>query len=121
MAERRVADVVGEAQGLGQVLVEAEGASDGAADLSDFEAVGEADSEMIAVGGDEDLGLVAEAPERDRVDDPVAVALEGVARAAPAPFGLAVQPPPRPGGIAGVAGEFGVLCDQPVPPSSCRT
>ena len=82
MAERRVAEVVGEAECLGQVLVEAEGAGDGAADLRDLEAVGQADPEMVAVGGDEDLGLVAQAAEGDRVDDPVAVALENVARAA---------------------------------------
>jgi len=34
---------------------------------------------MIAVGRDEDLRLVAEAAEGNRVDDPVAVALENVA------------------------------------------
>ena len=45
-------------------------------------AVGQADAEMVAVGGDEHLGLVAQAAEGDRMDDPVAVALEDVARAA---------------------------------------
>ena len=34
---------------------------------------------MVAVGRDEHLGLVAQAAEGDRMDDPVAVALEGVA------------------------------------------
>ena len=58
MAEGRVADIVGEAERLGQILVEAERAGDGPADLRDFEAVGEPDPEMIAVGRDEDLGLV---------------------------------------------------------------
>ena len=81
MAEGRMADIVGEAERLGQILVEAERAGHGPADLRDFEAVGQADPEMVAVGRDEDLGLVAQAPERDRMDDPVAVALEGVARA----------------------------------------
>jgi hypothetical protein len=37
---------------------------------------------MVAVGRDENLSLVAEASERNGVDDPVAVALKGVARAA---------------------------------------
>ena len=37
---------------------------------------------MVAVGGDEHLRLVAEAAEGDRMDDAVAVALEGVARPA---------------------------------------
>jgi hypothetical protein len=33
---------------------------------------------MIAVGGDEHLGLVAKAAEGDRMDNPVAIALEYV-------------------------------------------
>jgi hypothetical protein len=103
MAERRVPDIVGEAQSLGQVLVEGQRPGDGSTDLGDFEAVGEPDPEMVPVGSDEDLGLVAEPPERDRVDDPVAVPLESVARPAPGSFGLAVEPPPRPGRIAGQA------------------
>jgi hypothetical protein len=37
---------------------------------------------MIAVGRDEHLRLVAQPPEGDGVDDAVAIALEGVARAA---------------------------------------
>ena len=57
VAERRVADVVRQAQRLGQVLVEPERAGDHAADLRDLEAVGQADAVMVAVGGDEHLGL----------------------------------------------------------------
>ena len=77
-----MAEVVGEAQGLGQILVEPERPGDRPADLRDFEAVGEPDPEMVAVGRDEHLGLVAQAAEGDRMDDPVAVALVDVARAA---------------------------------------
>jgi hypothetical protein len=80
MPERRVAKVVGKAQRLGQILVEAEYARDGAADLRDLDRMGQADPEMIAVGGDEHLRLVAQAAEGDRVNDPVAVALEGITR-----------------------------------------
>jgi hypothetical protein len=90
MAEGRMADIVGEAERLGQILVEAERAGDGPADLRDLEAVGQADPIMIAVGRDEDLGLVPQPAERDGVDDPVAVALEGVARAAARPIVLGV-------------------------------
>jgi len=36
---------------------------------------------MVAVGRDEHLRLMPEAPECDGVDDPVAIALEDVARA----------------------------------------
>src|SRR5690348_7973315 len=49
MAERRMAEVVGEAQGLGQILVEAKRSRDGPTDLGDLDAVREPDPEMIAV------------------------------------------------------------------------
>ena len=59
-------------------------------DLRDFDRVGQADPEMVAVGGDEHLRLVAQAAEGDRMDDAVAVALEDVARAS-----RAADHPPR--------------------------
>ena len=91
MAERRVAEVVGQAQRFGQILVEAERPGNGAADLRDLDAVGQPDPEMVAVGGDEHLGLVAQAAEGDRMDDAVAVALEDVARAARAGIDLSMK------------------------------
>jgi hypothetical protein len=69
-------------EGFGQFLVVAERPGDRPGDLRDLEAVGEADSKMIAVRGDEHLGFVTQAAERDRMDDSVAVALKDVARAA---------------------------------------
>jgi hypothetical protein len=91
MAERRVAKIVSQAQSLSEVLVKAERPGERATDLSDFQAVRQADPEMIAVGSDENLRLVAQAPERDRVDDPVAVALEDVAWTARAGVRLRVE------------------------------
>ncbi len=82
MAEGRMADIVREALRLDQILVEPERARDGARDLRDFEAVGQADAIMIAIGRDEHLRLVPQPPERDRMDDPVAIALEHRARPA---------------------------------------
>jgi hypothetical protein len=46
---------------------------------------------MIAVRSDEHLGLVAQATERDRVDQPVAIALEYVTRPARAEVGFGVK------------------------------
>ena len=46
---------------------------------------------MIAVGGDEHLGLVAQTAEGDRMDDAVAVALEDVARTARAAIGFRMK------------------------------
>ena len=108
---------MGEAERLGQILVQPERAGDGPADLRDFEAVGEADAEMIAVRRDEDLGLVAEPAERDGMDDPVAVALEGVAGAPLPALAFTVKPPAAGGRIGGemaerphLAPSFSIFC-----------
>jgi hypothetical protein len=47
---------------------------------------------MVAVGRDEHLGLVAQAAEGGRVDDPVAVALKSVARASWTRIGFGEPP-----------------------------
>ena len=76
MAERRVADVVAEPDRFHEILVQAQCAGDAAGDSGRLQRVREARPEVIAVGVDEDLGLVPKPAERLRVDDPVAVALE---------------------------------------------
>src|SRR5207244_9136802 len=101
MAERRMAEVVGEAQRLGEVLVEAEGARHAPADLRDFDRMSQAHPEMVAVGGDENLSLVAQAAEGDAVDDPVAVALEYVAGDARAAIRFSKGPAARLRGLRG--------------------
>ncbi len=79
MAERRMTEIVGERQRLGQILVEAERAGQRAGDLRHFERVGEAGAVMVALVEHEDLRLVLEPAEGGRVDDAVAVAAEGAA------------------------------------------
>ncbi len=76
VAERRVADVVAERDRLGQILVQAQRPRDPARDPGRLERVREPRAEVVALGIDEDLRLVAQTPERLRVDDAVAVALE---------------------------------------------
>jgi hypothetical protein len=92
MAERRMAQIVGERQRLGQILVESERPRDRSGYLRNLKAMRQASAEMITLVLDEDLGLVLEATERLAVDDAVAVTLkgrtEGVLR-------LTVQPPAR--------------------------
>src|SRR5215204_505127 len=78
VAERRVAQVVPERDRLGQVLVERERPRHVAGDAARLERVSQAGAVVIALRGDEHLRLVLEAPERLRVDDPVAVAHERV-------------------------------------------
>src|SRR5260221_11950579 len=96
-------EVVCEAQSLGQILVETQRASHRPPDLGDFEAVRQPHPIMIAVGRDEHLGLVAQAPERDGVDQPIAIALEDVAGAARAAAILGVEPSAR---------SFGAGCNE---------
>ena len=105
VTERRVTEIVSEAQGFGQVLVEAERARHRPPDLRDLQAVGQANAVMVAVGRDEHLSLVAEAAEADRVDQPVAVALENVARPARTRIAFGMEAAARIGGISSDAGR----------------
>ena len=57
MAEGRVTDVMGKAQGLGQIFVQPQRPGDAAADLRDFDAVRQPDAIVVAVGRHEDLRL----------------------------------------------------------------
>jgi len=105
MAEGWMPDIVRETQSLGQVFVEAERARDRAADLRDFQAVGQPDAEMIAVGRDEHLRLMAQPAKGDRMDDAVAVALIFVALPAIGPRFERVPAPPASRGIGSERSE----------------
>ena len=74
--ERRVAHVVAEPDRLGQILVQPQRARDDAGDPRRLERVRDPRAVVVAGGVDEDLRLALQPPERLRVDDPVAVALE---------------------------------------------
>ena len=80
--ERRVAEVVAEADRLGEVLVQAQRPCDGARDAGHLERVRQARAVVVAPRRDEDLRLVRQPAEGLAVDDPVAVALEGRAQRA---------------------------------------
>ncbi len=76
VAEGRVSEVVPEPDRLGEVLVQRERPGHRAGDAARLQRVGEPRPEVVALGRDEDLRLVLEAPERLRVHHPVPVALE---------------------------------------------
>jgi len=82
MAERRVAEVVGQGHRLGEVRVQPHGRGDGAGDLRHLQRVGQPGAVVVALVGHENLGLFLQPPERRSVDDAVAVAGEGGAAAA---------------------------------------
>ena len=99
VAEGGVAKVVGEADGLGQVLIEPQRPGDGAGDLGDFQRVGQAGAVEVALRREEDLRFLLEPPERLAVEHPVTVPLEHRAdgvlflRPLPAPACIAERRP----------------------------
>ncbi len=99
VAERRMAEVVGQRDGLGEVGVEAQRRGQRAGDLRHLQRVGQAGAEVVALVGHEDLGLLLQPAEGRGVDDAVAVAGE---RRAGAALGLGDLAAPRRGGIFGV-------------------
>src|SRR4051794_10636889 len=82
MPERRMTEVVTQPDRLDEILVEAQCPRNAPRDSGRLEGVRQPGAKVVALGVDEDLRLVAEAPERLRVDDPVAVALERRAQSA---------------------------------------
>src|SRR6185503_10138568 len=77
VAERRVAEIVSERDGLGQLLVQAQDLGDGARDLRDLERVRQPGAVVVARGCEEDLGFVLESAKGLAVDDAVTIALKG--------------------------------------------
>ncbi len=82
VAERRVPEIMAKSDRLGQVLVQTERAGDDTSDPGRFERVRQPGAEMVVAERREDLRLVLEAAEGLRMDDPVAVALEGRSKTA---------------------------------------
>jgi hypothetical protein len=58
--------------------------------------MGQTYAEMVSVGRDEHLGLMAQAAERDRVDDAITVALKDVTRTARPRGRFGMEPTARP-------------------------
>src|SRR5208282_441060 len=75
MSERRMTEIVREADRLREHFVEAQRPGDGARDLRDLERMREPGSIEVALVIDEDLGLVNQAAECSAVHDAIAVAL----------------------------------------------
>jgi len=76
MAEGRMAQIVAQGYGLGQVFVQAQGPGYGARYLGHFQGVGEAGAKMVAFGSDKDLGLMLQPAEGLAMNNPVAIPLE---------------------------------------------
>ncbi len=109
MAERGMAEVMGQRQGFGEVLVEPELAGQGAGDLRDFERMGQPGAVMIAFVEHENLRFVLQPPERRGMDHPVAIPPE---RAAGLARRLGKQPAPAGIGVAGIERAGGSHSDR---------
>ena len=79
MAERRVTEIVGERQRLGEILVETQPPRQRTRYLRHFQGVGQPGAVMVAFVENEDLGLVLEAAKRGGMDDTVAIAAKRAA------------------------------------------
>ena len=75
VTEGGVSKVMRESNGFGQVLIESEGAGQGAADGRDFHGMGESRAVMVAGAVEKDLGFVFETAKGGRMDDAGNVAL----------------------------------------------
>ena len=76
MAERRVAEIVGERQGFGEILVQRQNARETARDLRHLQRMRQPRAVIVAFVLHEDLRLVLEPAEGGGVDDAIAVALD---------------------------------------------
>jgi len=76
MAEWRMPQVMGQSNGFDQVLIEPQGASNGAANLRHLQRVGQAGAKQITLVIEENLGLVDQPPKGGAVDDAIAIALK---------------------------------------------
>jgi len=99
MAERRVAEVMGQSDGLGQLRVQPQSTRDGARDLGHFDRMGQAGAKEIPFVLDKYLGFVLETTKGRSMDDPIPIALKGRAHGA---FGLGHQTTTALRGIAGI-------------------
>src|ERR1700722_8604220 len=76
MAEGRMAEVMRQCEGFGEVLIEPQGSCERTGDLRDLDRMGEARAKMVPFMVKKDLRLVRQAPKCRGMDDPVAIALE---------------------------------------------
>jgi len=76
MAERGMAEIPGEGDGLGEVFVEAEGTAEGTGEGGDLDGVGEAGTDVVAGAVEWDLSFVFEATKSGAVNDAFAVSLK---------------------------------------------
>ena len=111
MAERGMAEVVGQRQRFRQVLVEAKLPGQRPGNLGHFQRMGQPGAVMIALMEHKNLGFVLETAKSGGMDHPVAIPAE---RAAGLARGFRKQPAAAPLGVAGVGRAGGSHSDRHV-------
>jgi len=71
-----VAEIMGQRQCLGQILVQTKIQRQASGDLCHFKAVGQPGAEMVAAGRDKDLGFMHKPAQGGGMNNPVTVALK---------------------------------------------
>lgn len=105
MAKGRVANIMRQTQSFGEVLIQPERARNCPANLGHFNTMGQADTEMIPIGGHKNLRLMSQTPERNGVDNPVSITLKFAAGAANTCAGFSILPTPAADRITGKSGS----------------
>ncbi len=77
MAERRMPQIVRQRDRFRQVLVQVQGLGDRPGNLRNFQGMGEPGPVVVASRRQKHLGFMLEAPERLRMDNPIAIVLKG--------------------------------------------
>ena len=76
MSERRVAEIMRQSDGLGQILVQAQGPRDGATDRGDLDRVSQSRAQMVPGAVEKNLRLVFQAAKSARMNDAGAITLK---------------------------------------------
>ena len=76
VSKGRVTEVAGEGNGLGQVFIQAKGATKGTGEGSDFDSVGETGTDVIARAVQGKLGFIFERAKCSTVNDAFAIPLK---------------------------------------------
>ncbi len=76
MPERRMPEIMRKSDGFGQILVQAQGPRDGAADRGDLDRVSQSRAQMVAGAIEKNLRLVFQAAKSARMNDAGAIALK---------------------------------------------
>ncbi len=102
MTERRMSQIMGKSNGLGEIIIEFQAARQSPRDLRNFDRVGQSRAEVVALEGHEHLAFMRKAAKCRGMNDPVTIPLKG---AAGRRIGLGDQTAAAGPGVTGIGGK----------------